>query len=126
MIPPNKPQNKLKGIEYLLLSIQSHPGKSQRFHLRRLYIYQHGRQDPHKGGTNCGYFRSSSYRYVLWKDCAPQDIQYECWVPVDGGFRSKSAQMHLTRQGWTRANKVRAKLGLPYKGRPPRLDYSTM
>jgi hypothetical protein len=126
MVPTNKPQNKLNGIEYLLLSIQSNPGKSQRWHLRRKHMYQHGRPDYHKGGSGCGYFRSSSYRNVLWTDCAPKDVQYECWVPVDDGYRSKSAQMHLTRQGWTRANEVRAKLGLPYKGRPPRLDYSAM
>ena len=125
MVPSNKPQNKLKGIEYLLLSIQSHPGKSQRFHLKRLHMYLHGRPDYYKGGTNNGYFTSSSYRNVLWKDCAPKDVQYECWVPIEGGYRSKSGEMHLTMSGWNRANKVRAKLGLPYKAASFK-DISTM
>ena len=126
MVPTNKPQNKLNGIEYLLLSIQSHPGKSQRFHLRRLHMYKHGRPDFHKGGTNCGYFTSSSYRNVLWKDWAPKHVFYECFVPVEegyrlvassryGGMKSSSAEMHLTMSGWKRANKVRAKLGLEPK-----------
>mgnify|MGYP003113969166 CR=1 FL=1 len=124
MVPTNKPQNKLNGIEYLLLSIQSNPGKSQRWHLRRKHMYQHGRPDYHKGGSGCGYFNSPSYRNVLWVDKAPQDIKKYSWG--GGGYRSRSAEMHLTRRGWTRANEVRAKLGLPYKGRPPRLDYSAM
>ena len=132
----NKPKVKLKGIEYLLLSIQSHPGKSQRWHLKRLHMYQHGRPDFHKGGTNCGYFTSSSYRNVLWKDWAPKKVFYECFARVEegrrldysyfssrhggpkfkyGGMKSSSAEMHLTMSGWNRANKVRAKLGLPYK-----------
>ena len=42
MKPSNQPQVKLKGIEYLLLVIQSDPGKSQRHYLRKLYQYQHG------------------------------------------------------------------------------------
>ena len=118
------PKVKLNGIEYLLLSIQSHPGKSQRFHLRRLHMYKHGRPDFHKGGTNCGYFTSPSYRNVLWKDWAPKHVFYECFVPVDEGYReghyyggrkSSSAEMHLTMSGWDRANKVRVKLGLEPK-----------
>ena len=124
MIPTNKPNNTLNGIEYLLLSIQSHPGESQRFHLKRLHMYQHGRPDYHKGGTNCGYFTSSSYRNVTWRDLAPKGTFYECSLPIEagyrlsgkyGGMRSKSAQMHLTMHGWTRANKVRVKLGLEPK-----------
>ena len=122
------PKVKLNGIEYLLLSIQTHPGKSQRFHLKRLHMYQHGRPDYHKGGTNCGYFRSSSYRGVVWRDLAPKGTFYPCWVPIDGGYKvsgkfgtkfggmkSKSAEMHLTMHGWQRANKVRVKLGLEPK-----------
>jgi len=117
MVPTNKPQNKLKGIEYLLLSIQSHPGKSQRFHLRRLHQYQWGRPDYHKGGTNCGYFRSMSYRDVVWTDNAPQNVKYNAYCPIDGfvgnmARKSKSAEMHLTIYGQERANKVRVKLGL--------------
>ena len=116
----DKPKVKLKGIEYLLLSIQSHPGKSQRFHLKRLHLYQHGRHDYHKGGTNCGYFISPSYRNILWRDHAPMDVEFPCWVPsnpiFNGGYgkglRSKSAEMHLTESGWKRANQVRTKIGL--------------
>ena len=121
MIPTNKPQNKLNGIEYLLLSIQSHPGKSQRFHLKRLHMYQYGRPDYHKGGTNCGYFISPSYRNILWRDHAPMNVEFPCFNPTDGffhkagpykGLRSKSAKMHLTASGWKRANQARVKLGL--------------
>ncbi len=121
----DKPKVKLNGIEYLLLSIQSHPGKSQRFHLKRLHMYQHGRPDYHKGGTNCGYFTSSSYRNVTWRDLAPKGTFYECFTPSGGGYRlkngkfggmrSKSAEMHLTMHGWQRANEARAKLGLKPK-----------
>jgi hypothetical protein len=114
---------RLNGIEYLLLVIQSAPGESQRYYLRRLHIYQYGRPDFHKGGTNSGYFISPSYRNVTWNDHAPKEVTYPCWCPVDdrlhipgggwlGGIRSKCAQMHLTRSGWERANKSRQKIGL--------------
>jgi len=121
MVPTNKPQNILNGIEYLLLSIQSHPGKSQRWYLRRKHMYQHGRPDWHKGGSGCGYFISPSYRNVLWRDHAPMDVEFPCFMPTNRSFikagpckglRSKSAQMHLTASGWKRANKARVKLGL--------------
>jgi|TARA_R110001592_G_scaffold19153_1_gene78781 hypothetical protein len=121
MIQTSQPNVKLNGIEYLLLSIQSHPGESQRFHLKRLHMYQHGRPDYHKGGTNCGYFISSSYRNVTWHDLAPKGTFYECSLPIEpgyklsgkyGGMKSKSAEMHLTMHGWTRANEARIKLGL--------------
>ena len=56
MKPTNQPQIKLKGIEYLLLAIQSDPGKSQRHYLRRLYQYKHGVPSYNNGGTNNGYF----------------------------------------------------------------------
>lgn len=118
MIQTAQPRVKLNGIEYLLLSIQSNPGKSQRWHLRRKHMYQHGRPDWHKGGSGCGYFVSSSYRNVLWFDAATQDVIYVASNPVDGWVfrnrarRSKCAQMHLTRAGWARANKARLKLGL--------------
>jgi len=117
----DKPNVKLNGIEYLLLSIQSNPGKSQRWHLRRKHMYQHGRPDWHKGGSGCGYFTSPSYRNILWRDHAPMDVEFPCFNPTDGffhkagpykGLRSKCAQMHLTASGWKRANKVRVKLGL--------------
>ena len=115
MTPVNKPQNDLKRIEYLLLSIQANPGRSQRWHLKRLHMYVHGRADYHNGGTNCGFFNSPSYRNVLWTDVAPKDVKYDACIPVDGwpALKSKSAQMHLTRSGWMRANGIRQwKLGL--------------
>ncbi len=119
MIPTYQPNVKLNGIEYLLLSIQSNPGKSQRWHLRRKHLYQHGRPDYHKGGSGCGYFVSPSYRNVLWHDHAPMDVEFPCWNPSGifsagpgKGLRSKSAKMHLTARGWARANKARVKLGL--------------
>ena len=120
MIQTSFPKVKLNGIEYLLLSIQSNPGKSQRWHLRRKHVYQHGRPDWHKGGSGCGYFISPSYRNILWRDHAPLDVEFPCWAPTNrlfnGGFgkglRSKSAQMHLTARGWARANEARKKIGL--------------
>ena len=117
MTPTNKPQNDLKRIEYLLLSIQANPGRSQRWHLRRLHMYTYGRPDYHKGGWNCGFFTSPSYRDVLWTDVAPKNVEYDAYSPVDGfvgnvGMKSRSAQMHLTRSGWNRANQVRQKIGL--------------
>ena len=39
MEPTKQPQVKLKGIEYLLLAIQSEPGKSQRHYLRSCLLY---------------------------------------------------------------------------------------
>ena len=121
----HEPQVKLKGIEYLLVSIQSNPEKSQRWHLRRLYTYQHGRADHHAGGTNNGYFNSKSYRNVLWTDVAPKTVEYHPYFPVDGltsdgrAMKSSSSKMVLTRRGWTRANSIREKLGLEP------LDWST-
>lgn len=115
MTPVNKPQNNLKRIEYLLLSIQSNPGRSQRWHLRRLHVYVHGVEDFHRGGTNCAYFTSPSYRNVVWTDVAEKEVEYPAFAPVDREWparKSKSAQMHLTRKGWNRANAVRRKLGL--------------
>ena len=119
MLPKNQPRVKLNGIEYLLLSIQSRPGKSQRWHLRRKHMYQHGRPDYHKGGSGCGYFVSPSYRNVVWFDASRKDVEYTAYNPVDGydntcnkATKSKCAQMHLTWDGWLRANKARQKLGL--------------
>jgi hypothetical protein len=122
MKPTNHPQVKLKGIEYLLLAIQSDPGKSQRHYLRRLFLYKNGRPSYNNGGTNNGYFTSSSYRNVVWYDTSVQNVFYYCMDPVDGrvkmngkqlgGTKSKSAQMHLTPAGLHRANEVRKKIGL--------------
>lgn len=117
----SQPQVKLNGIEYLLISIQSNPGKSQRWHLRRKYMYQHGRPSYNNGGTCCGYFTNSHYRDVVWYDSSPKTVIYEGSVFVDGpiswgnwgkGKKSKCSQMHLTRHGWERANKARQKIGL--------------
>ena len=125
MKPTNQPQVKLKGIEYLLLAIQSDPGKSQRHYLRRLYQYKHGVPSHNNGGTNNGYFTSQSYRGVLWYStdyAAP--VKYECMMSVNSVFRSyssskgsyayksKCSAMRLTSQGHKRANEVRKKLGL--------------
>ena len=119
----DKPSVKLNGIEYLLLSIQSNPGKSQRWHLRRKHMYLHGRPDYHKGGSGSGYFISASYRNVTWTDKADKSVFYPCALPSDAGFwhnktqqyggmKPSRSQMHLTRHGWKRANKARTKLGL--------------
>ena len=122
MIQTAQPKVKLNGIEYLLLSIQSNPGKSQRWHLRRKHMYLHGRPDYHRGGSGSGYFSSPSYRNILWRDHSPKDVLFPCYNPTDGpfhvagickGLRSKSAKMRLTRRGWTRANEARWVLGLP-------------
>jgi hypothetical protein len=120
MKPTNHPQVKLKGIEYLLLSIQSNPAKSQRWHLRRKYMYQHSIKDSNKGGSGAAYFRSPSYRNIVWYDASVQNVFYSCSKPIDGqtfqsrsgGFKSRSAQMHLTPAGWHRANEARKKIGL--------------
>jgi hypothetical protein len=117
-----KPNLTLNGIEFLLVCMQSNPGMSQRYYLRRKFLYLHSMSDPHKGGSGAGYFRSPSYRDFVWTDASPQNVWYYCSTPVDGfvrkngyqsgGTKSKSAQMHLTRHGWTRANEARKKLGL--------------
>ena len=138
MSPTKKPNVKLNGIEYLLLSIQSNPGKSQRWHRRRKHMYQHGVEDYHKGGSGCGYFSSPSYRNVLWTDRSHEDgttqVRYGCCKSVNSVFlntscgnrypyysyayKSSSSQMYLTPAGWRRANEARKKIGLePLKAR---------
>ncbi len=129
MKPTNQPQVKLKGIEYLLLAIQSDPGKSQRHYLRKLYQYKHGVPSHNNGGTNNGYFTSESYRNVLWYDDARgAQVRYGCSDSVNSVFlntscgtryphygyayKSKCSVMKLTLSGHRRANKVREKLGL--------------
>ena len=125
-----QPNLTLNGIEYLLVCMQSNPGMSQRYYLRRKHLYLHGTSDYWNGGTGCGYFISPSYRDVVWTDISSQNVFYYCSRPVDGyvkmngkqygGTKSKSAKMHLTRFGWTRANEARKKLGLeplPYNNR---------
>jgi hypothetical protein len=137
MIQTSKPNVKLNGIEYLLLSIQSNPGKSQRWHLKRKYMYQHGRPDSHKGGSGCGYFISPSYRNVLWVDMSfgrATQVRYGCSSSVNSMFgsytgnaygdhpryayRNSCSQMHLTPSGWRRANEARKKIGLETRPNP--------
>jgi hypothetical protein len=103
------PNVSLRCIEYLILSIQSNPGQSQRYHLKRWHQYKYNRPDHHKGGHNSGFFTSPSYRDRIWTDVAPKDVNYPSHYSRK---KSKSAQMHLTYPGWIRANTVRTKLGL--------------
>lgn len=103
----NRPKVILTGIEFLCLSIQANPGESQRFHLKRLHRYKHGFNDPGKGNNCCGYFRSSSYRDVLWFDQAPQ-TQYM----GRGKWKASSSRMYIKGRGNDRANVARQKLGL--------------
>jgi len=129
MKPTNHPQVKLKGIEYLLLAIQSDPGKSQRHYLRRLYQYNHSVPSHNNGGTNNGYFTSPSYRNVLWYDDSHgTQARYGCTKSVNSVFlntscgnryphywyayRSNCSAMKLTLSGHKRANEARKKLGL--------------
>ena len=124
-----QPNVELNGIEYLLLAIQSDPGKSQRHYLRRLYMYQHGCPSYNNGGTNNGYFTSKSYRNVVWYDASSQhSVKYGCWLSVNSmygsytgnsyagypryTYRSNCSQMHLTPAGWIRANEARKIIGL--------------
>lgn len=108
--PKYEPQVSLKNIEYLLISIQSSPERSQRWHLRRLHRYRFGTEDYHRGGFCNGYFTSKSYRDVLWTDVSPSTVKYRC--AFGDMLKSKSARMVLTRRGWNRANEARKKLGL--------------
>ena len=125
MKPTHHPQVDLKGIEYLLLAIQSDPGKSQRHYLRRLYQYQHSQPSYNNGGTNNGYFASPSYRNVLWYDDSKgAGVKYRCNKSVNSMFyladrdwkhyayKTKCSSLRLTLSGHKRANNIRKKLGL--------------
>ena len=57
--------HKIKCIDYLLLSILENPGQSQRFHTKRLHLWQHNTEDHHSGGTNIAYFNNKEY----YRDC---------------------------------------------------------
>ena len=104
--------HKIKCIDFLLLSILENPGKQQRFHTRRLFMWQHKVSDPHSGGTNIAYFKSPIYRDILFTDVSPKTVSY--WNNIYGElFKSPQSQMHLTINGFNRANKLRIKLGLP-------------
>ena len=104
--------HKIKCIDFLLLSILENPGKQQRFHTRRLFKWQHGIEDHHSGGTNIAYFKSPIYRDILFTDVSPKTVSY--WNNIYGElFKSPQSQMHLTINGFNRANKLRTKLELP-------------
>ena len=105
--------HKISCIDFLLLSILENPGKSQRFHTRRLFKWQHGFEDHHSGGTNIAFFNNKEhYRDILFTDVAPKTVPY--WNNIYGElFKSKQSQIHLTITGFNRANKLRAKLNLP-------------
>jgi len=104
--------HKIKCIDFLLLSMLENPGKQQRFHTRRLFIWQHKVSDPHSGGTNIAYFNNTQYyRDILWADVSPQTVKYDSYF--GNNMKSSWSQMHLTPAGFDRANKLRIKLELP-------------
>jgi len=105
--------HKIKCIDFLLLSILENPGKQQRFHTRRLFMWQHKVSDPHSGGTNIAYFNNTQYyRDILFVDVSPKTVEY--WNNITGHqLKSTQSQIYLTINGFDRANKLRTKLGLP-------------
>lgn len=98
---------KLSGIEYLCLLMQSEPGKSQRYYLKKKYLYQRAKEDPHKGGSGAGYFTSKSYKNKYWRCYASKNV-----LLPNGNYRAVKSCMHLTDKGWNCANQARQKLGL--------------
>ena len=105
--------HKIKCIDYLLLSILENPGQSQRFHTRRLHLWQHNIEDHHSGGTNIAYFNNKEYyRDILFTDVSQKTIPYYNAIYGDL-LKSKQSQIYLTITGFNRANKLRIKLGLP-------------
>ena len=103
--------HKIKCIDFLLLSILENPGQSQRFHTRRLHLWQHKTEDHHSGGTNIAYFKNPIYRDILFVDVSPQTTKYDSYF--GNNMKSSWSQMHLTPAGFDRANKLRIKLELP-------------
>ena len=104
--------HKIKCIDFLLLSILENPGQSQRFHTRKLHLWQHNTEDHHSGGTNIAYFNNKKYyRDILFTDVSPQTVKYDSYFGTQ--TKSKHSQIHLTIRGFDRANKLRIKLGLP-------------
>ena len=105
--------HKIKCIDFLLLSILENPGQSQRFHTRKLHLWQHNTEDHHSGGTNIAYFNNKEYyRDILFTDVSQKTIPYYNAIYGDL-LKSKQSQIHLTPVGFDRANKLRIKLGLP-------------
>jgi hypothetical protein len=104
--------HKIKCIDFLLLSILENPGQSQRFHTRRLFKWQHGIEDHHSGGTNIAYFNNTQYyRDILFTDVSRKTVEY--YSAYGKQMKSRNSQMHLTINGFDRANKLRTKLELP-------------
>ena len=105
--------HKIKGIDYLLLSILENPRQSQRFHTRRLHLWQHNTEDTHSGGTNIAYFNNKEYyRDILFTDVSQKTIPY--YTAMYGELlKSKQSQIYLTPAGFEKANKLRIKLDLP-------------
>ena len=105
--------HKIKCIDFLLLSILENPGQSQRFHTRKLHLWQHNTEDHHSGGTNIAYFNNKEYyRDILFTDVSQKTIPYYNAIYGDL-LKSKQSQIYLTITGFNRANKLRIKLGLP-------------
>ena len=103
---------KLSGVDYLCLKIQSNPGKAKRYYLRQKNIYQHGSDYSNGANGMSGYFRPGGfYDYNLWYDTAPNTVKAKNWMGCVK-YQPRSSQMHLTREGWNRANEARKKLGL--------------
>ena len=104
--------HKIKCIDFLLLSMLENPGQSQRFHTRRLHLWQHNTEDHHSGGTNIAYFNNKKYyRDILFTDVSPQTVEYYSYFGPQ--TKSKQSQIHLTPAGFEKANKLRIKLDLP-------------
>ena len=104
--------HKIKCIDFLLLSMLENPGQSQRFHTRRLHLWQHNTEDHHSGGTNIAYFNNRKYyRDILFTDVSRKTVKYDSYFGTK--MKSRNSQMHLTIRGFNRANQLRIKLGLP-------------
>ena len=104
--------HKIKCIDFLLLSMLENPGQSQRFHTRRLHLWQHNTEDHHSGGTNIAYFNNRKYyRDILFTDVSRKTVEYDSYFGTK--MKSRNSQMHLTPAGFDRANKLRIKLDLP-------------
>ena len=105
---------KLSGVEYLCMAMQSNPGQSKRYYLKRKNIYQHGSDYSNGANGMAGYFRPGCfYDGYLWSDYSSSSHTYKIKDWMGRAKRvPKSCQMHLTQYGWKRANIAREKLGL--------------
>ena len=106
----------LNNVEYLLLKICAHPGKSQRFYRQALENYKSGFSKHHTGESNAMYFRRGGrYRDVLWHDAATREVidhMSLAWHRYSSGrsLKPKVSAMYLTDKGKARAIRARAKL----------------